>query len=134
MPTLIKFGAHHRGPLLTQLMDPDIQASLLPYRPEDVDLWVASILADPHAYVIDLDGLMIGGARLDNAALSYWLAAAYRGKGYATAIVNKLCRMAISSGLKQISAYVSSTNTPAQNVLSRCYFKQISDTTWIKYL
>lgn len=136
MLTLTKFREQHRATLLLHLQDSSITAALPGYRPEDVDLWVASILSDPHAYALELNGYMVGACRLEkneHSDFSYWLHPDQRGKGYATQINGKLCRMAISLGWKTISGTCDPNNLASQTVLARCGFTRHGD-YWTKTL
>lgn len=136
MLTLIKFSEQHRVTLLSHFSDPTITAALPGYTDQDIDIWVNHILNDPNSYVIELDGHMIGAARLEqnpHSDFSYWLHADHRGKGYATQINNKLCRMAISLGWKTISGTCDPYNYNSQKVLIRCGFKA-NGTYWTKLL
>lgn len=136
MLTLIKFSEQHRVTLLSHLSDPTITAALPGFLVCDTQLWADHILTDPHSYGIELDGYLIGAARLEQnpySDFSYWLHADHRGKGYATQINNKLCRMAISLGWKTISGTCDPHNHNSQKVLIRCGFKA-NGNYWTKHL
>lgn len=123
--------------LVDHLSEPSITDALPGYLIADKQLWVDTILSDPHAYAIILDHHMIGACRLEknrHSDFSYWLHSDHRGQGYATQINNKLCRMAISLGWKQIGGTCSPDNTPSQKILLRCGFVETSDNYWLKYL
>lgn len=137
MLALTKFRTSHKEVLFSHLSDPSITTSLPDFKASDLDLWTSHILDDPHSYAIELDGVMIGACRLEQneySDFSYWISAEHRGRGYATEINRKLCRMAISLGWKTLSCHVDPTNTASQTVLIRCGFTQVSDTRWTKSL
>lgn len=137
MLTTRPFQPSDRLTLLEHLGDPSIASALPDFHNHPIDLWLDSILTDPHSYAITLDDLMIGACRLEqnpHSDFSYWLHPDHRGKGYATQINGKLCRMAISLGWKTISGTCDPSNIPSQTVLIRCGFQQTSPTIWTKSL
>ncbi len=136
MLSIRPFRVSDRDTLESHLMIPSISSSLPEFFGSPLNDWIDFILNDPHSYAIVLNDDMIGACRLDknpHSDFSYWLHPAHRGKGYATQINNKLCRIAISYGWKSLSGYCEPSNISSQTVLQRCGFKE-NNNIWTKYL
>lgn len=70
-------------------------------------------------------GLQVESPSTDQAEIDYYLAPAWRGRGYATRAVDLLCTWAFgSTALVRIVAGVHVTNTASQRVLERCGFRR----------
>ncbi len=137
MLTIRPFTDQDRDTLESHLMIPSIAAALPEFHAHDFDVWLETILDDPHAYVITLDNNMIGACRLQknpHSDFSYWIHPDHRGCGHATQINLKLCRIAISLGWKTIGGTCDKENKSSQAVLIRCGFKEIRPTYWFKHL
>lgn len=122
--------------LRAHLAIPSIAAALPDFYSYHIDVWCGHIVSDPHSYAILLDDTLIGCCRLEknhHSDFSYWIHPDYQGRGFATQINNKFCRMAISLGWKSISGYCAPDNLASQTVLKRCGFKE-NNNTWTKFL
>lgn len=69
------------------------------------------------------DGLQVGKSH--RAELGYWLAKPYWGRGIMTAVVQRLCDLAIAEfGVTKITAHVFADNLASAKVLEKCGFQQ----------
>ena len=69
------------------------------------------------------DSLQIGKSH--RAELGYWLAKPYWGRGIMSAVVHRLCNLAIAEfGVTKITAHVFADNLASVKVLEKCGFQQ----------
>lgn len=69
------------------------------------------------------DSLQIGKSH--RAELGYWLAMPYWGRGIMTAVLRRLCDLAIAEfGVTKITAHVFADNLASAKVLQKCGFQQ----------
>lgn len=86
-----------------------------------------------HWAIRDESEFLIGGCGFDSlqigkshrAELGYWLAKPYWGRGIMTAVVRRLCELAIAEfEVTKITAHVFTDNLASAKVLQKCDFQQ----------
>jgi RimJ/RimL family protein N-acetyltransferase len=141
---LSAFQASDKDALVGHLNDRDIYDRTLripfPYTGAAADEWLALVAKitpqqgrPVHFAVRSADGSLIGGCGFDGfqvgkshrAAVGYWLARPFWGRGTMTAVVRRVCRHAFEEfGLVKITAHVFSHNPASARVLEKCGFQE----------
>jgi ribosomal-protein-alanine N-acetyltransferase len=105
-----------------------------PYSLQDAVDWLGSNLEqDPVlTFAIECEGEAIGGIALipgtdiecRSAELGYWVGAAYRGRGIATAAVTRICRYAFEElGMLRVFATPMIANAASKRILEKAGFQ-----------
>lgn len=141
---LAEFAPSDEAACLEHLQEKEIYDRTLripfPYTAEDFRAWlqiVEQTTAEQgravHWAIRDESGSLIGGCGFDNlqigkshrAELGYWLAKPYWGRGIMTAVVRRLCDLAIAEfGVTKITAHVFADNPASAKVLQKCGFQK----------
>jgi RimJ/RimL family protein N-acetyltransferase len=111
-----------------------------PYTEADARWWIAEATRQNekagkviHFAIRDPADSLIGCCGLDSladgpshrAAIGYWLAKPYWGRGIMTAVIGRLCRLAFEDyGLVKLTADVFANNQASARVLEKCEFVQ----------
>ena len=119
--------------------DPAIADSMIllpsPFRQEDAEEWIAAVKERPDVdgYIIESqsDGSIVGAAELRDihlehrqAEASFWLTPASWGRGYGSAAVLQLTKIAFENhGLNRVYAYHMARNPASGRVLAKCGFQ-----------
>jgi RimJ/RimL family protein N-acetyltransferase len=141
---LSEFTSSDKPALIQYLNDRDIYDRTLripfPYTDAAADEWLALVAKTTqqqgrpvHFAIRHIDDTLIGGCGFDGiqvgkchrAEVGYWLAKPYWGRGIMTAVVQRLCRLALDEfGLVKITAHVFAHNPASARVLEKCGFQE----------
>ena len=120
-----------RDRVLAWANDPDTRAASFDSKPISEaahSAWFADSLAGArHLYIIERDGLPVGGARLDpagptEALVSLTIAPEHRGQGIAPPALATLSDKAATLGTLRLLAKIRKTNTRSQRAFERAGF------------
>jgi RimJ/RimL family protein N-acetyltransferase len=137
MISLREFLSDDLKPLVTLLNNHNVTRYLssripVPYSERDADWWISIGSKSGIVRAITLDGTLIGCVGAEpgcfeesrTAEIGYWIGEPYWGAGYATAALQELTELVLSStDIVRIVAPVFSPNRASMRVLEKCDFE-----------